>query len=72
MIWRLTHMKLHRSKARPPGVARRLEPSRLAGAMLSSAYDALVPELRTTARSRSAATRPPDRTPTPGRTAIGG
>jgi hypothetical protein len=64
-------MTLHRSKARPPGVARRFEPSRLAGAMLSSAYDALIPELRPTARPR-AATRPPARLPAPGRTAIGG
>jgi len=65
-------MALHRSKARPPGVARRFEPSRLAGAMLSSAYDALVPEPRPTARARAAATRPPARIPAPGRTAIGG
>jgi hypothetical protein len=65
-------MTLHRSKARPPGVARRFEPSRLAGAMLSSAYDALVPELRSTARAGAAATRPPARIPAQGRTANGG
>lgn len=55
----MTHMKLHRPKALPPGIARRFEPSRLAGAVLSSAYDALVPELRLTARRRAA-------TPSPG------
>jgi hypothetical protein len=65
-------MTLHPSKARPPGVARRFEPSRLAGATLSSAYDALIPELRPTARARAAATRPLARTPAPRRTAIGG
>jgi hypothetical protein len=64
-------MKLHPPKARPSGVARRFEPSRLAGAMLSSAYDALIPELRPTARPR-AATRPPARLPALGRPAIGG
>jgi hypothetical protein len=68
----MVHMTLHRPKSRPPGVARRFEPSRLAGAMLSSAYDALVPELRPTARAQAAATRPPARTPARGRTAIGG
>ena len=65
-------MTLHPSKARPPGVARRFEPSRLAGAMLSSAYDALVPELRPTSKARAVTTRPPARIPVPGRTAIGG
>ena len=65
-------MTLHPSKARPPGVARRFEPSRLAGAMLASAYEALVPELRPTARARAAASRPPARLPAPARTAIGG
>jgi hypothetical protein len=64
-------MELHSSKARPSGVARRFEPSRLAGEMLSSAYDALAPELRPTARPRAAA-RPPARPPALGRTAIGG
>ena len=71
-MWGVTHMNPHRPKARPPGVSRRFEPSRLAGAMLSSAYDALVPELRPTARARAAATRPPARTPARVRTAIGG
>ena len=68
----VTHMNSHRPNARPPGVARRFEPSRLAGAMLSSAYDALVPELRPTARARATATRPPARTPARGRSPIGG
>lgn len=65
-------MTLHPSKSRPPGVARRFEPSRLAGVTLSSAYDALILELRPAVRARAAATRPPARTPAPGRTAIGG
>ena len=58
-------MTLPPSKARPPGVARRFEPSRLAGAMLSSAYDALIPELRPTVRARAAATRPSGPAPRP-------
>ena len=65
-------MTLHPSKARPPGVARRFEPSRLAGAMLSSAYDVLVPQLRSTARAGTAAARPPVRIPAQRRTANGG
>ena len=64
-------MKPHRSKARPPGVARRFEPSRLAGATLSSAYDSLVPELRQAPRARAAA-RPPAPIRAPGRPSIGG
>jgi hypothetical protein len=58
-------MTVHPSKGRPPGVARRFEPSRLAGATLSSAYDALIPELRPTVRARAAATRPPGPDPRP-------
>ena len=60
-----------RLKTRTPGVARRFEPSRLAGASLSSAYDALVPELRQAVRARAAAPRPPAQAPAPGRPAIG-
>ena len=71
-MWGVTHMNPHRPKAHPPGVSRRFEPSRLAGAMLSSAYDALIPELRPTARPRAAATRSPARTRAFCRTANGG
>lgn len=64
-------MPPRQSKAGPPVIARRFEPSRLAGPLLSSAYQTLVPVPRLSPSDRGARDRPPAGAPTPTRPAIG-
>jgi hypothetical protein len=64
-------MPPRQSTAGPPVIERRFEPSRLAGPLLSSAYEALVPVPRLSPGDRAAQSRPPAVTPAPTRPAIG-
>jgi hypothetical protein len=55
----VTHMQPRQSKDGTVVIARRFEPSRLAGPLLSSAYETLVPVLRQAPRGQPTEDRPP-------------